>query len=413
MCPRKALPVALLLFAVLSPREAGSAGGGPGEFRSALEARLAQLQFPPRSECGCGRALLYIGAYYEGFACAVHQVGMAQMVALATNRTLVVPDKDIWGYVSGKHCAARNWGCLFRPLSSCTEKDLRRCGAKHAPAASHGLQNYHVMAGPARVVTYLPRGSSSKYGSVHKQLYKDKVLKSWLKAAGGVFHLRSEVQRWLWRPLPELQEGVRQQMDQMARAEGLPEHYAAVHVRASDNLANTQKDFGIAPSTYATGNFLAHLQRAAVAAPTAPWGAALGEPLPVYLSTDNVKVIKELQEWHSRGGEAERLRFIYNRDSAVRAKYKDGLLHKKNKDDSAPAGMVGQTALDAVVAVEMLAGARYLLGSQISNIFRLASELHCAARNYTTCAALAAGRDGRRIAGDSVQTVDVGWYEDP
>jgi hypothetical protein len=74
---------------------------------------------------------------------------------------------------------------------------------------------------------------------------------------------------------------------------------------------------------------------------------------------------------------------------------------------------VGQTALDAVVAVEMLSGADYILGSQISNIFRLATELHCAHRSYATCGSIVRREDGSSTVGDSVQTVDVAWYQDP
>ena len=68
---------------------------------------------------------------------------------------------------------------------------------------------------------------------------------------------------------------------------------------------------------------------------------------------------------------------------------------------------------DILTTIELLASAQALLGSQISNVFRLAAELHCAQKLQGTCEELTNGRDGNLTSTGSVWTMDVPWYQDP
>ena len=77
-------------------------------------------------------------------------------------------------------------------------------------------------------------------------------------------------------------------------------------------------------------------------------------------------------------------------------------------------GQVRSLTEDILSTIQLLASADALLGSQISNVFRLAAELHCAQRLYDgTCESIAKGTDGDRNSSGSVWTVDVPWYQDP
>mmetsp|Transcript_33898 Transcript_33898/g.96033 ORF Transcript_33898/g.96033 Transcript_33898/m.96033 type:complete len:265 (+) Transcript_33898:326-1120(+) len=177
----------------------------PAAFRSTLQRHLRHLQFPPKEDCSCRRVLLYTGNYYEGFACAVHQLGLAQLAALASDRMLVVPDKDIWGYVSSKSCKQRNWNCVFQPLSSCSEIEALKCNGKRL-AVIDAHQDHSIIAGASPVVGFRPRGPSSTHGSIHERLFgANGGLAQWIEDAGGVFQLRSEIQLWQWKLQPALE----------------------------------------------------------------------------------------------------------------------------------------------------------------------------------------------------------------
>lgn len=109
------------------------------QLRSRLHPTLQSLQFPPRASCACRRVLLYTGHYYEGFACAVHQLGLALQAALASGRTLVVLDKVRWICTRAKAKAKR---------TKCAPAGVRCTGDagnwRHVGGDGHGIQKqYH------------------------------------------------------------------------------------------------------------------------------------------------------------------------------------------------------------------------------------------------------------------------------
>lgn len=72
-----------------------------------------------------------------------------------------------------------------------------------------------------------------------------------------------------------------------------------------------------------------------------------------------------------------------------------------------------QLAQDAVSTIALLSSADAILGSQISNVFRLAAELHCSRTGYLTCGPLCTGTDTNATSDSTVWSIDLPWYQDP
>jgi len=190
---------------------------------------------------------------------------------------------------------------------------------------------------------------------------------------------------------------------------GLGEHYMAVHVRASDNLENTERDFGITADSYSVHRLVGSLQSLA-----AHFGQRLHpgwrEDIPVFVATDSQPVIDELVQWERERGAMEGgIRLVFDREATLRAAGKDQLLHRRNRKDSVPASKVQHLTQDVIATISILSHADVLLGSQISNVYRLAVELHCARQGYAEC--LHAGSNG--TAPGRVRSTDIPWYQDP
>jgi len=86
-----------------------------------------------------------------------------------------------------------------------------------------------------------------------------------------------------------------------------------------------------------------------------------------------------------------------------RAKRFQKLIEFKNEGGSARKAQ--SLAIDVIGTVERLRDARFIVGSMLSNVFRLSVELHCAKNFYRGCRS--------EVSGVHVQTMDLLWYEDP
>jgi len=267
-----------------------------------------------------------------------------------------------------------------------------------------------VLSGRATAVSFYPRGVTSKQASIHRQLFrKEGPLKGFIERAGSVFALRAQIQALLWRPNKELTAAVDRKAQQTMPPGVAAGGYIGMHIRATDNLDDIEGMFKIPRRRYLLPVFLARLQSMAEHFRREVRPGWEG-PVPVYVATDNSRMLRQLEQWREGGdGRAAGLSFWYSSDDSKRAPQKDMLLKKRNRGDVMEHGKVQHLLLDTVTAVTLLAGADMLLGSQISNVFRLAAELHCAARDFAGCREVAERRDGN----GTVWSMDLPWYQDP
>ncbi len=91
--------------------------------------------------------------------------------------------------------------------------------------------------------------------------------------------------------------------------------YVAVHIRASDNFENTERDFGIPREAYSVASWGRRiLELADWLRESDPQRHGAG-PVPVLVATDNHDVIRDLERWHQgySGASGEKIGLHFER----------------------------------------------------------------------------------------------------
>jgi hypothetical protein len=196
--------------------------------------------------------------------------------------------------------------------------------------------------------------------------------------AHGPFWLRGQAQSFLWDLRPDIQRAIKQTLvaKQLVRAK----KYVACHIRNSDNVKVIKRDFGIdAMKANSLSTCMAVARRIRDKDP---------ELRTIFIATDNSEVIQDLptdSPW----------KFIFQSGKHVT---------RTANIDSKFAWFRHKGGKSAIITdIELMRKADYVVGSMISNVFRLVAEL----------------RDANpELPVDSLKTqrvfsVDVEWYEDP
>ncbi|KAK3286124.1 hypothetical protein CYMTET_6307 [Cymbomonas tetramitiformis] len=365
-----------------------------------LDKKLRSLQF--QDACDCDKNYIRFRFDEEaGLAGNLHLLALALEIGLQAGRPVVNDFEDRWEYYTspaGCHGAAVGFDCLFSPLSSCSPNKTwdRECTGKTAPNTYEGrsldadnrlhvlkLINPELLPSPEAQLRF-NRMVLFSYGS------RWPAWRTYMQGARlpgyttkGTFWLRSRIVHHLWQPQLALRQLIRRHLKgiRVAARPRLP--YIAVHIRASDNLKSIGHDFDVMPDAY----FLSRAMNLALNA-SRTYGI-----WDVYLASDNHDVIEEAKDpfWAEQG---LRISFVEH-ELRPRAGY-------WQSQRNATGTLIGRTALNATVEVmatiEMLRHADVLIGSMVSNVFRLGCELNFALNS---------------IEADRMISLDFPWYTDP
>ena len=121
--------------------------------RVAMRQRIHYVQYPKRDPQACRDRPVLIYSLADssaGLGAEAHGLVLALNLAVALNRTLVLPRADTWWYTERSRCSQGGWDCYFQPVSTCyvedTEPSLRK-----AFTLFEGLAARAYIPGEARV----------------------------------------------------------------------------------------------------------------------------------------------------------------------------------------------------------------------------------------------------------------------
>jgi hypothetical protein len=328
----------------------------------------------------------------DGFTLELQMMGRFLQVAVATDRTLVLPDNFQSAYASLECTNSSSWNCLYHPLSECThqtalpvktklnrERIQRNIPASLTVTASLGIihDNNHDGSpyfdtkyyGTKRIIDEDPYWLGDPSSNVDR-------IDSWERRMGR-FWIRSQLAHYLWKPSFDLESQMQPRMP------GISSRYIGMHVRFSDNIGSLERDFGRnATVTRSVHHYMkiADTIRSQTDIST------------LYVATDSTNVLEELHRYNIRHARDKWTLHVQN-GKVERTDGQDWTWFKDTRGSSAAA-----VATD----VELLRQADYLIGSFQSNVYRLVAELNTAyhVNNYPWSM-------------HRHYTVDNEWYEDP
>ena len=209
------------------------------------------------------------------------------------------------------------------------------------------------------------------------------ALSSEFLEAGGNFWLRARVQRYLWQPNRPRKAALNRNavIRDIEHLKSTGGAYIGLHIRLTDNVDTIRRDFMFEPKRmFALDNFLKIARQIR---------SVHSNVSTLFVATDS----RDVEEEVTRRAPAEGWRLIIQPHSqAQRVTGHEWLWFKKPN--------AGQ-AVDGVIAdVEFLRRADFLVGSMISNVFRLAAELNYASRT-------------RAPKWRTIHTLDLPWYQHP
>jgi hypothetical protein len=376
-------------MAASAPHTHGRATGGG--FAANFAARVAALRDPP--SCASARLLISTPSRADGFASALHDVGKAMVLAQGSGRSLVLTGQ--WRYAP---CAAKVWDCVFIPPS--------RCNLSHAEEAPPALAQpaapalfwddtpagsspgfFQLLMGSQRVVhedaLYDDRNETRRVREVINAVLTSSALTAEFLEAGGNFWVRSQAQLHLWRLTPERASALARNpvYDDFLRVQAAGHKVIGLHMRLTANVGTIRRDFKFnATRRFAVTEFLAMARRIRARHPSAT---------ALFVATDSLEAVEAV----SSATAADGWRLLMQQGAKVeRASGHEWLWFKRP---------TAGTAVDGVVAdLECLRRADFLVGSMISNVYRLAAELNFASRPA-------------RPAHQTIYSMDVPWYQHP
>ena len=363
--------------------------------QNAFQELIHQNQHPP--DCVNGRIITTATPWdiMDGFTLETQYMGRYLMVAMASNRTLVIQDSWTsayvptdcqWSTLTMNAANLNNWTCLYQPASNCTTNLLAQAGGGNKLVPSNLPSGYGIKVsarteflentyyGPTRVVEFGEKVVQAK------ELELTDIIPYWEQLMGR-FWIRAQMVHYLWRPSQGLQSEIDQRLPHdLLRSN---EKFIAFHVRFSDNRQDLMKFWGrSAQQTRALERFMGIANQIREENPDLDLKT-------IYLATDSNEKVREARNRHSDSWN------IVIQESVKRSR---GKAHQYMwfKDQR------GTSASAIATDVEVMRRADFLVGSYQSNVFRLSTELNLAhhAGKYL--------RSKKRF-----YTVDIEWYEDP
>eukprot|EP00241_Pyramimonas_parkeae_P006231 CAMPEP_0114228438 /NCGR_PEP_ID=MMETSP0058-20121206/2345_1 /TAXON_ID=36894 /ORGANISM="Pyramimonas parkeae, CCMP726" /LENGTH=424 /DNA_ID=CAMNT_0001339389 /DNA_START=152 /DNA_END=1428 /DNA_ORIENTATION=+ len=365
---------------------------------------IAALQHP--AECGCDtQAIRFTWSGDAGLAGNVHRLALAIELGLATDRIVIEYTKPpagspIWkGYTSlfgdtpvshsGACSNVSGFDCMFSRLASCTWEQVDRPECLRQGTASLASQDFgvfkllnpnldrlHRAAHPAPAPGHPPHGARLVEFQYFGRELQWSMFMSGERvprlAALGSFGLRSGVVAALWRPQPRLMALASRRLEEFAGdlygGKAFPgsshlsrrQRYVAVHIRQTDMMRAVASDAlrfnteHYIPSTYLD-----------LAARVARWHNVSK----VFVESDSGSVFEALSQDAYEG-----IEWVYYRDSyrPKRGVYPEFIANDTNGDPTGELSL--RTAVDMISAMELFRNADAVVGSMLSNVFRLACE---------------------------------------
>ena len=186
---------------------------------SYVQKLITKLQNP--SDCSKARKLVCNLNKGCGFGCQLHHVVYCTVVAIATERTLILNSKS-WRYVSNSHTAKPLWETAFLPLSNTCLNDSGESRANWGPE-SETVQVLHlpVIDSLRSHPDYLPLAIPQKLSNRLVQLH----------GAPSVWFI-GQILKYLLRPTPKIEKFLQEKRQTF----GYNHPIVGVHVRRTDKI---------------------------------------------------------------------------------------------------------------------------------------------------------------------------------
>jgi hypothetical protein len=301
-------------------------------------------------------------------------------LALQTNRTLIVQDTStMHDYLATKHACPntkQSWDCLFKPLTSCTLEKVQQCDDELKITADFLSENpsfppalawikkrasrddlaYAYFFGRKRVIRVKKKFSSGgrRVSSVAYRAAEKFARQLSVKYAGySTFSLRSNIQYFLWRFHPQIQQGLDAAIkyEKLSPISNSTERFIGCHIRLTDNINTVETRFKLNPKIANSFERCLHVVDSIRAKDKSI--------RKIFIASDSSIVIRKIQQRHRVYKGCK----IYWQSSVPRAGH-------FAKWDWYPRKSSG-----VITDIELLSRATYLVGSMTSNVFRLAAEL--------------------------------------
>eukprot|EP01084_Bolivina_argentea_P037692 69699_1 len=363
-----------------------------------------------QSNCSNNRILIH-KIFGDGFANIHHYIGQSLLLSLATNRRLFIVGNLHYVRCCKNHTENDNWLCIYNDISKCELHNniITTYNRKYEKSIPHSLFKYYY-SDKYNITVSNGHIWNHHFSGLTKRLFGSGIYRQeWLNKFNGNIWVRAHIQYYLWNTINDNSMKIINNHPIVKKLQLLKQSngkfkYIGFHIRKTDNVKTVARDFEINTDEIYNLSYYMRI------ANNIRKQYVFDDLKLIYVCTDNDDIIGDIEaiqngSYHDMGA-VQNWEFIYNPQSN-RAIPSAGFVWYLSKTQLFNNNSnINQAIWNILMDIELLSKADFLIGSSISNVFRLATELHFVT-NWPKYDLLSINNN------QTVFSVDIPWFQDP
>eukprot|EP01084_Bolivina_argentea_P312318 540708_1 len=332
----------------------------------------------------------------DGFSNIHHYIGHVLLIAVASNRKLFVYGNFKYYKECNDYSLSNNWYCIYNSVSNCSMKDIENKYIQKQLTNQRKLLKRDIWREWSLSNPFEHTLFNNYFGNENVIEYEwdpfiwtNGIFKQqWFNKFDNLF-IRSHIQYFLWMSMNNKTMNIIHSNPIIKHIKSLKrnnEKYIAFHIRKSDNVKMSRKDFNVDGNKIYTMEYYMKIVEENI---------DINDSIltTIFVCTDNNEIIDNIDNKYRNNS---KFKFIYNKNSKKNATSEwIWFLNDIEEND----------LWNIIIDTELMRLADYLIGSATSNVYRLGMEL-----NYATNWVQ---NQLQNIDKQTIFSVDVPWHQHP